>query len=410
MNILIISPYVPHPHSGHGGGEYVYGLVKYLSRSHTVSLATFADQHEQRLLQDVRALPITIHTVDRLKRDRKNLLIDAYLLLNRSWKLILSVFLWQPYMVAKYKNRSMATLVERLTTDRKFDVVQIEFAQMGQYVRHVCSGKTFLRAHDVVFRPSYRRYKTATHPFRKFLNYIEFCRWHRYETGLAREFGHILTFTEQDALLLKRLSGISHVSCNPRGIEVPEKVVGYSTRIPFTMLFIGTLDLYSNADAAQWLCEEIFPIVAKEIPESVLYLAGKNPSGSLLAAAAKHPGIKVLGFVKDIDRYLNTAGVFVAPIRIGGGIKTKILHAASFEIPVVSTSRGAEGIEGLDNSNILIANDSQGFAASIIRFMRNRNMASDFANRCRKIIVKNYAWESVVRKMVIEFEHSIAGK
>ncbi len=221
MNILVLSPYLPHPRSGHGGGEYIFGLVKYLSNSNKVTLLTFADHDEQKLAADLSALPIRVRIVPRWKGRQRNFFATLLLVILRSYQLFRSVLLWQPYYVSKFYHPRMAHLVEEETRNFPYDVVQVEFAQMGQYAGRVHRGKTVLRAHDVVFRPAYRNYKLAQSPLRKFAFFIEWCRWARYEPTMARQFDHVLTFTEQDSRLLQHIARIRHVTCNARGIEPP---------------------------------------------------------------------------------------------------------------------------------------------------------------------------------------------
>lgn len=403
MNILILSPYVPHPQSGHGGGEYVYGLLKYLSASHRVTLVVFADQHERALLADVQKLPITVHTVDRLKRDRKNLLIDFWLVLSRAWSFIMSVVRWEPYMVSKWRSRRMSRLLRSLTEREPFDIIEVQFTQTGVYRPSLLGGKTILRAHDVVFRPYFRQWRQARSPLSRFTRWIELCRWHRFELKTVRRFDQVLTFTEQDARLLKHLSGVTRVETNPRGIEIPEVVVPYESRTPNTMLFIGSMDLHSNVDSALWLCEEIFPLVIREIPGATLTVIGKNPPSGLLSAAARYPGIEVPGFVKDIEPYLNSASLFVAPIRSGGGIKTKVIHAASYGLPVVTTPRGAEGIEGLDSSSVITAPSSGDLAVAVCELLKNPPKAAEMAARARLSVARLYGWPAAIEQLGVTY-------
>ena len=134
MRILVISPYLPHPLSGHGGGEYIYGLVKYLSRSNAVTLATFADHHEQRLANDLSALPITVHLISRRKGRQATVIGNFLLMLLRLYQLFRSIILWQPYYVSKFFHPAMAKFVENETQKIPYDIIQVEFAQMGQYI------------------------------------------------------------------------------------------------------------------------------------------------------------------------------------------------------------------------------------------------------------------------------------
>ncbi len=398
MKILVLSPYLPHPRSGHGGGEYVYGLVKYLSRSHAVTLLTFANEEEQKLAADLSMLPITVRLVSRWKGKQKNLFATLILGILRLTQLLRSILLWQPYYVSKFYHPQMARLVEEETTKTPFDIVQVEFAQMGQYARFVRHGKTVLRAHDVVFRPAYRNYKFAASLPRKMVSFIEWCRWARYEPKAARHFDHVLTFTDQDCRLLKRLAQIRHVTFNARGIEPPDVFVPIENHNPQVVLFVGAFDHTPNVDAAIWLCSEIFPLVLQKCPRAELRLVGRSAPRQLRIAAETHPAIRLTGFVENLEDEYNKAGVFVAPIRSGGGIKTKVIHAQSYCLPVVTTPKGAEGIEGENNSTIVVGRVATELADGIVKLIMDRKAAAEMARRGRNAVLRHYAWEAVIRE------------
>lgn len=258
MRILIVTAYLPHPLSGHGGGEYVYGLVKHLSEFHEVSVVSFADEQEMELSGDLKNLPVRCHVIPRRKGNQKNPLRNFSLFAVRMFQLARSIILWQPYYISKYRNRRMARLIAQETTTTTYDIVQTEFSQMGQYVRFVRSGKKVLREHDVMFRPAYRQYRKAP-LVTKLVYFAEWCHWALYERKMVQRFDRILTFTEQDRSLLSRLTGVHTVSYNPRGIEIPEAVSDYSSRERYSLLFVGTFNHMPNVDAAYWLCSEIFP-------------------------------------------------------------------------------------------------------------------------------------------------------
>ena len=398
MRILVLTAYLPHPLSGHGGGEYVYGLVKHLSKSHDVSVVSFADEQEVELSKDLKDLPIRCHVVPRHKGKQKSLLGNSYLLARRMLQLAASILLWQPYYISKYRNRNLAHFIAQETASTTYDIVQIEFAQMGQYARFVRSGKKIIREHDVMFRPAYRRYRKARFIV-KFLYFIEWCRWAMYERTMTRHFHCVLTFTEQDKNLLERLTGAHNIEYNPRGIEVPEIVAGYSRREQNSILFVGTFNHTPNVDAAFWLCSEIFPELQKLRPNSILYIIGKNAPPHILATAANNPGIKLLGFIPSIEEYFNRVSVFAAPIRFGGGIKTKVLHAQSYGLPVVTTPIGAEGIERECVEAMIVKRESKEIVRGIMTLFNDPEFARRLSESGRQAVARHYSWDFVVKDL-----------
>ncbi len=348
MKILFISPYLPHPLSGHGGGVYLYDMLRHISRNHTVSLICFADARETKLAPDLHSLPITVQLIPRMRKTNRSIGETLALFFIRSLQLLRSVFLWQPYYVSKFRHRGMARAISKATTEQHFDIIQIEYAQMGQYVEHVKQGKTVLHLIDVAFRPAYRYYKEARSLLPKAALYLEWCRWVYYEPRMVRKFDAVTTLTAQDQMLLQRLTGLPRVEVLPPGVEIPAQAPAASGRDPCSLVFVGNLAQTPNDDAAVWLCSEIFPMVLESSPQTTLLIIGRSPSPALRSIAEKSARIKILDFVENLSEYLFQCSVFIAPLRLGGGIKIKILDALAHGIPVVTTPVGVEGIERIE--------------------------------------------------------------
>lgn len=399
MKILIISPYLPHPKCGHGGGTYLYGLLGTLSKSHEVMLLSFADKRECGLAEDLKKLPIHLHLVPREKGRQEHVLANLSLAALRTFQVARSIALWLPYYVSKFFDRKMARRIAEVTTKERFDVVQIEFAQMGAYVRFVRRGKTIWHDHDLAIRNTYRQYKKAHSHLRKLVMFLEYCKWLAHYRRLVRRFDHVVTLTQQDQRLLQRFTGWRAVSYVPIGVEVPPAPPRYEARERDSLLFIGTFAHLPNFDAAVWLCGEIFPVVLERFPKATLFIIGSQPPPRLHGFAARQPGIKILGFVEDVAPYLQRCAAFIAPLRLGGGVKIKVLHAMAHGIPVVTTKIGAEGIEGIGQNNILIANTAQGLAEHVCRLFRDRELAAMVGRNGYETVKHRYSWDSVLSRL-----------
>jgi glycosyltransferase involved in cell wall biosynthesis len=399
MKILIVSPYLPHPLSGHGTGAFMYGLLRELLHEHEITLVSFCDRRELELAQDLKKLPMKFYPVPRGKGGQKNLWWNFYLVATRLLQFVRSVLLWQPYYVSKFYHPRMATLIEKLTLESQYDIVQFEMVQMAQYFGSSRSGKRILQAHDVAFRPAYRRYKSSQSIFGRGLLFVEWCRWVSFERNAAARFDHILCVTEQDRMLLEWLTSAGRVSYLPRGVDVAGQIPPYGGRESQSLLFVGTFSHRPNREAAFWLVAEIFPLVLQRHPESKLYIIGSNPPSELRQMAATTPRIEVLGFVDDVVGYLRKASVFIAPLRSGGGVKVKILHAMGQGIPVVTTKVGIEGIEGMNDETALVGDTAKRLADHICTLFEDRSRADLMGRKGWEAMRNGYSWERVVGRL-----------
>jgi len=135
------------------------------------------------------------------------------------------------------------------------------------------------------------------------------------------------------------------------------------------LLFVGGFQHPPNLDAAEWLIDDILPRVREQLPEAELHLIGSKMPESLSRRQA--PGLRVHGFVADLEPYLAGCRVSVAPLRYGAGVKGKVNQAMSHGLPVVATSCAAEGMFTTHGEDILMADDAEGFAAEVVRLYRD---------------------------------------
>jgi len=408
VNILIITPYLPHPAAGHGTGVFMHSLLQQIAPRHRITLLSFCDEEEERKAGALSALPVDLRIVRRAKGSQHGAAATAALALRRGLQLLRSIILWEPYYVAKWRDSRMAGLVRELTERTQFDIVQCEFAFMGQYAAFARRGATVLHEHDVTYRPAYRRYRQARTPAARAVLFLEWCRWARYERRLVPRFDHVFTVTEQDRMLLRRLSGSDRISYLPRGVDTGSARADDAARQPHSMLFIGTFHHQPNIDAALQLAEEILPLVLREYPDTVLDVIGSDPPPALTARAAAEPRLRVHGYVADVAPYLRRAAVFVAPLRFGGGVKLKIIHAMAQGIPVVTTRVGIEGIDGITGDAVAVGSTPAALAGLICRFFGDPALASRTGAKGYATVARHYAWPQVAATLERQYAQIIA--
>jgi glycosyltransferase involved in cell wall biosynthesis len=102
------------------------------------------------------------------------------------------------------------------------------------------------------------------------------------------------------------------------------------------LVFVANFAYQPNVDAAFWLCREIFPRVREQVPEARALLVGNGPPQELQALACEH--IFVTGRVPSVAPSLDRAAVVVCPLRVGGGIKVKMLEALCRGKAIVASS------------------------------------------------------------------------
>lgn len=146
--------------------------------------------------------------------------------------------------------------------------------------------------------------------------------------------------------------------------------------------------------AAEWILDEVMPILQVSFPGLHLYLVGRGSDREFAHRAG--PTITVTGKVESVLPYLLHSDVALVPLKFESGTRFKILEAGACRIPLVSTTLGAEGIPVVDGKHILIADQPKEFAAEIIKLLNDRLLRKVLAENCFQLIESQYSIESLV--------------
>jgi glycosyltransferase involved in cell wall biosynthesis len=189
-------------------------------------------------------------------------------------------------------------------------------------------------------------------------------RYERLERYYAPRVDHLFTASAEDARIVSREYGATSVSAVVNAVRAPAQLPA-AAQI-HDLLFVGNLSYAPNVDAAQWLCREIRPLLGG----ATIALVGSRPAAQV-KALGELPGVTVAADVPDVTPWYLASRVAVAPLRLGGGTRTKIVEALVHGRPVVATELGASGLDVGEPFGVLTANGAEGFAAHTLGLLRD---------------------------------------
>lgn len=164
-------------------------------------------------------------------------------------------------------------------------------------------------------------------------------------------------------------------------IEQPLQThVAYSARSG--VLFLGNYTHEPNVDAAQWLVNDVMPLVWERNANIHLTLAGAEPTPTIQRLASER--VHVTRYVADIRPFFDSARVFAAPLRFGAGMKGKIVQSLAHGLPVVTTPIGAEGIGLIHGVNALLGETPEQISDAILRAYSEESLWSSLAAAARE--------------------------
>ena len=210
-------------------------------------------------------------------------------------------------------------------------------------------------------------------------------------------FAQILAISEVDAESLSRYVGVP-VATVPNSVDAglfhPLHPCISGLHAP-RLLFVGAMHARPNQDAARWFASAVMPLILHENPGTQLQLVG--PGGEGLAIDDR--SIVVRGFADDLASEYRACDVFVCPLRVGTGIKNKMMEALASGCAVVSTDIGIEGLAVRDGEHLLVANDPLEFANAVNRLLREPELRNRLGRGARAYAEQSLSNESVKNRL-----------
>ncbi len=236
---------------------------------------------------------------------------------------------------------------------------------------------------------------------------IDHRRWPSYQREACRRFDLVSVFTEQDAAdLVVRVPEIAgRVRVVPFGIEPPAALPDERPE-PETVLFAGNYTHPPNVDAALWIGREIAPRLRALRPQARLRIAGIHAPAEVRALAG--PGLEMLGAVPDLDAELRRSAVMLAPVRSGGGMRMKVLHALASGAAVVTTPLGAQGLAEYGDPPLLVAGDADGLARATADLLVDEEARKDLGRQARAFVARHYGPEAYAERLEAFYAEGIA--
>jgi glycosyltransferase involved in cell wall biosynthesis len=178
---------------------------------------------------------------------------------------------------------------------------------------------------------------------------------------------------------------------------------------PASLIFPGALTYDANLLGARWFLASVFPKLREQIPAVHLRITGSH-AGVDLTPLQIHPGCEFTGYVPDIRPVIAQSLVTVVPLQTGGGTRLKILESMALGTPVVSTSKGAEGLSVTHGDNILIADDPAEFAEHVAAIVGDQKLRARLASGGRALVKSQYDWDVVGPRFCKIAEQAVASR
>jgi glycosyltransferase involved in cell wall biosynthesis len=311
----------------------------------------------------------------------------------------------RPSPVAAVFNRHFARAVRDIAVAFKPDIIQIErdvLAYCLPFLNGVAPLARVLVCHDPGLTASEDLAETTVRR-QKLAHRLDAATWRRYWARTLSDFDAVVAFTEADSRTLRGISPGLRVFRIPLGIDLPPEPCNPVGEGEPDVLFIGGYAHPPNADAAIRLLRSIMPLARRRVPGLRLMLVGEKPTDEMRRVASAHDVIT--GSVPSVTPYVDKASLVVLPIRVGGGMRVKLLEALAAGKAVVASPLAASGLDVTDGRELVLAESDQEFADAIAMLLGDEAARSQLASAARDWACNNLTWESRVHEYERLYRH-----
>lgn len=386
MKILFLSSRLPHEGIA-GGHTIVYQRIRRLAeRGHAVGLACFCEDEHRDHVNELKPALIEMEMLPR----------PAFRRIRQAAKYVYSQV---PPWYAWAHSRQMEQLVGNMVDRTRYDAVIAEFSIMGQYL------------YRNPWLPATRRiiscHRSATMMFRKSIELFGFSpasirEWirmkglQRFEFDMYRSADRMIVLTPEEKYWLLNSAPNLRISVVPNAVDIDYFVPRETEPEEAAIIFTGDYSDEPNCDAVSWFLRKSWPDIKTTMPETKFYIVGPNPPAEFSDAAKKDNSVIVTGRVQDIRPYLAKAQVFICPVRLGNGMRGKVLEAMSSGIPVVSTTLGVEGIPAQTGDNCLLGDTSGILTKNVLLMLQDKSLRSSIASEAQAMVRRRFSWHSEI--------------
>lgn len=383
MRILFLSALFPYP-PDNGTRIRAYNLLKQLSCHHELDLVAFGHYGKTPHGADLRDLCRSVHVVPYTVYDPRRL------------QALLGYFSPTPRSLVDTHSYEMADVVRQHLMQNQRDVVIACTLGTARYVPKAACAPAVLD-----------EFQAAAHMYGAYLSggglrhlraKLTCAKLRRYVARLVRRFDACTVASDVEGDILRGMArGYDSVSVIPNGVDVDHYRRGLARPMPGTLVYTGALTYSANYDAVQYFLTDILPGIRTAVQDARFAVTGATRSVALDRLPVSQ-GVTYTGYLDDVRPTIAGSWALVVPLRMGGGTRLKILEAMALGTPVISTSKGAEGLDVTPEQDILIADGPALFAAQTVRLLQNPQLRERLAENGRRLVEQKYSWVEIGRK------------
>lgn len=224
--------------------------------------------------------------------------------------------------------------------------------------------------------------------------------WWKHARYLKRLIDSVAAVTvvsdEERAALVDIGVDAARVRLIPNGADARDLARARTTAVPARLIHPGSITYAPNLEAVVWFLANVMPKIRAARPDVELWVTGAT--GDLPIERIPNAGwARFTGPLPEVKTAIGGSTVTVVPLLSGGGTRLKVLESMALGTPVVSTSKGAEGLEVTDGEHLLIGDAPEAFADRVLAVVNDPALAGRLSSAARARVESRYTWDAIGR-------------
>lgn len=389
MQILVVSPVNYFPENADGTRKTLFNIFKGLDNTN-IDIVCYKEFTNE-----------TLSIADGAKKRLPN--VNNVIEVDKKNKVDYSKCLVAPLAICKHDLENIEEEMRKCLNNHKYDVIIIVtpfFAPLIKQMTALEKAKTILLAIDSMRLFWERRIQNGNILY-KIVAKWQKQMWKNIEEKYYSSYAKVIFVSEVDAEFSGSANSRDNFIAIANGVNIEEFRPDSTVKIlEKSIVFSGNMSYGPSFSAAKYLIENIATQLYKVDPTISICIVGSG-SEKIKVIADKYPHltIRCLGYVENLNNILVQSSIYVSPLFLGSGIKTKILEALSAGLPIVGSIISFDGIREIEHcENAFIAHSDDEFISYIIKLFNDEALRRKISRNARNLITKNYSWGQVSKR------------
>jgi glycosyltransferase involved in cell wall biosynthesis len=388
MKVFVLSTWFPYP-PVNGSSLRTYHLLRAAAGRHDVDLAAFVpgDPPDDAALAHLRELcaSVTVIPHSPFAPARKA----------GRWSTV-------PRSIAETEREDVRRLARGRTT--RADLAVGVALSAARYLRDLPYPSLFEECEPTQIESQYLEAQSTTERLRRRLTWQKHAQ---YLQRLIDSVDRVTVVAPQEVDSLLRIgSEARKIALLPNGADDADLLRPHEPAMPPRLVYSGSVTYAPNLEAVRWFLAEVLPRIRSVRPDVQFWVTGSTgqvPVGDLPNSA----WASFTGLLPDVKTAVGDASVAVVPLLTGGGSRLKVLEALALGTPVVSTRKGAEGLDLDDGREVLLADTPDAFAAHVLAVLDRPALAEALSAAGRARIAATYGWQAIGRRFLEVLDETV---